>query len=219
MQGIIFIAIGLVVLILGLWWLFPDAGFGAADYASIAQLVLLGALLISSVVYTYRKRPGQAFSHGLIWLLIGFACVVAYVLGPQLKSALVPGAAEPRGETLVLRAAADGHFYLQTEVNGRPVRFMVDTGASGIMLPLSAAKRLGIALEGLSFTTAFNTANGQVFGAPVRLESLAFSGHRFADVPAYVSEVEQGTPLLGMRFLEQAQSIELREDELIIKFK
>ena len=95
---------------------------------------------------------------------------------------------------------------------------MVDTGASSITLPLSTANRLGLNTKELAYTQPFSTANGQVFGAPITLQTIDIAGHIFTNVPAYINQGELNTPLIGIRFLNRAKSLEIRDDELVIHF-
>src|SRR3546814_9792632 len=83
-----------------------------------------------------------------------------------------------------VRAGAGGHFVVTATVNGVPVDFLIDTGASDIVLSLADAQRLGYSPENLSFTRQYVTANGIGRGAPIRLDSLAVGPNGYAGLPA-----------------------------------
>lgn len=219
MKHIIVFLFVIGILIALLWRVFPDVELGAVGMASLAQLGLVGTMVMGSIVFLYQRKPARALQHGLVWVVIAFVCVALYASKDSMLAVLVPGNIQHKSAgVLAIRAAADGHFYLNAAINGKPVRFMIDTGASSITLPMLTAKRLGFAPENLAFTQSFNTANGQVFGAPITLNTLEIGGHIFEQVPAFVNQGELGTPLMGLRFLNRAQSVEIREDELIIRF-
>ncbi len=218
MQYIILFGIVIGGVVAALFYRFPDAVSTPQDIAALIQLSLIGLMLSSSVLYLHRKNPSNTLKNIVLWLVIGFVCFVGYALKDSLLPALVSGHAEKRsGGTLAIRAAADGHFYMQATVNGQPVRFLVDTGASNISLPQKTAERIGIATNTLAFTQAVETANGQTFAAPIILDTLEIGGHVFKQVPAAVNQGALNTPLLGIRFLSNTSSIEIRDDELIIK--
>ena len=217
MKHIIFFLLAIGLLLIILWRAFPEAELTHGEISGIGQHVLIGTMLSGSVLFYFRHQPGKALHALLIWLTIGFACIVLYTGKNAILAALIPGRTQ-QGDTITLRAATDGHFYINAEINQKPVRFMIDTGASTLFIPLNTAKRLGISTNNLAFTQQFQTANGQTYGAPVILNSLTIGGHVFAQVSAYISQGESGTPLMGLRFLNRAKSLEIREDELIIHF-
>lgn len=115
----------------------------------------------------------------------------------------VRGAAHAAGTAGVARVAraADGHYWADALVEGRPVRLMVDTGASRVILTRADAARLGVEPAADAFSTTLATAAGPVGAAPVRLRSVAVAGVALDGVDALV--VDRGLPhsLLGMSYL------------------
>ena len=74
--------------------------------------------------------------------------VIAYGFRDTLRRELLPAMMlQVSPDTMDLRRASDGHFHAQLEVNGRPVRFMIDTGASDIVLSRRDAERVGTTSE------------------------------------------------------------------------
>jgi clan AA aspartic protease (TIGR02281 family) len=128
---------------------------------------------------------------------------------------------EPEGEgdlEYVVRAGSSGHFLIDAWVNGEPVTFLVDTGASDIVLTLDDARRIGLEPRALAFTQRFATANGEVRGAPVVLREIRVGQFRVFDVSASVNEAALEVSLLGMSFLEQLSGYEVRGDRLILRW-
>ena len=103
------------------------------------------------------------------------------------------------------------------EVNGVPVQFLVDTGASVVTLSRDDAERAGLNPEGLSFSQRFNTANGTAFGAPVRIQRLSIGGIVLNDVRGAVMESGLTGSLLGMSFLERLSSYAVEGDTLTLR--
>jgi aspartyl protease family protein len=103
---------------------------------------------------------------------------------------------------VTLAIGPGGHFVGEGMVNGTPVRFLVDTGASSIALPASLAQRAGIDFRkgepGLS-----NTANGQVPVYRVTLGTVRLGAIELNSVDAVVFEAGLDTALLGMSFLNR----------------
>ena len=103
---------------------------------------------------------------------------------------------------VVLRAGADRHFYADVTVDGVPVRFIVDTGASSIALSAADARRIGIDPARLDYFLPVTTANGTALAARVTLDEVRLGSIAFENVTAAV--MPPGTldrSLLGMSFL------------------
>jgi clan AA aspartic protease (TIGR02281 family) len=118
----------------------------------------------------------------------------------------------------VIQAGAGGHFLIEAVVNGAPVDFLVDTGASNIVLTLADAERLGLQPETLRFTQRFATANGEVRGAPVVLREIRVGQFSLFDLPASVNEAPLRVSLLGMTFLERLNGYEVSGRRLILRW-
>lgn len=98
-------------------------------------------------------------------------------------------------------ARAGSHFVGTGQVNGRPFRMLVDTGASYVSLSRDQAAAAGVALRGMPVT--MQTANGAVKGVLTSAETVAFAGHEVRNVPVVVQTEGRPFPgvLLGMSFL------------------
>lgn len=185
--------------------------------ARVFYLVLLGAFLLVYLFGAYRHRLGQALQHAAIWVLIFLGAVVAVGFWEPLTAQLHVDRAVRAGDgTLAFRRAADGHFYVAAEVNGAPVRFMVDTGASDLVLTDADARAAGIDTGRLNYVQPTITANGRTMSAPVRLESVALGGLVDHAVPASVSGGALDQSLLGMRYLERFRSVRFEDDTLYL---
>lgn len=123
-----------------------------------------------------------------------------------------PASAAPRA---VLTADGRGHFLANGLVNGLPVRFMVDTGASLVALPVSVARRAGVSLANAT-PVMINTANGQARAQRVVLNSLRVGDIGVNMVQALVvDDSALALPLLGMSFLNRT-NMQREGDTLVL---
>lgn len=190
----------------------PDA------QARFFYLALLGMAIAAGLVHYYRARLGTALRHAAIWALLLLGLVLAYGFSDELASQLFPDRARPAGEQAVaLRRAGDGHFYARARVNGAEVRFLVDTGASSVVLSRIDAARAGFDPERLSYTVPASTANGTVMGAPVSLNRVELGGVTATGVRALVNSGEMRTSLMGMSYLERFSRLSVEGDTLLLR--
>jgi len=101
-------------------------------------------------------------------------------------------------------------------VNGKPIEFVIDTGASQVVLSQQDAKKVGIDPSGLAYLGTANTANGTVRTASVRLDTVVLGGLIDSDVRAVVNDGEMDGSLLGMTYLGKFDSITIKDNELIL---
>ncbi|MFC3069222.1 TIGR02281 family clan AA aspartic protease [Phenylobacterium soli] len=129
-------------------------------------------------------------------------------VGPQAKS--------PHASKAILKSG-DGHFWADGEVNGRSVRFLVDTGATAVALTPADAAKLGIDPAQLHYSYRVVTAGGQIRAASVRLASMTVAGARLDDVDALVMEKGLDSSLLGMTYLGRLSRFEATRGALVLE--
>lgn len=130
-----------------------------------------------------------------VWLLVGAVVFVAIQWWQHraLQTRFQVGAG-----TMEIRRGDDGHYHWPGRINGRPVDFLIDTGATGTAIPASLADDLK--LESLG-TVRSNTAGGVVTGQVVRAD-IELQGGVKIDRLQLVALPRLGTsPLLGMDVL------------------
>ncbi len=120
--------------------------------------------------------------------------------------------------SLTYRADKHGQFWVDGAVNGAPVRFMVDTGASAVVMPLEVAAAAGIGRGSLDFSARVSTANGIARAAPVRLREVRIGQLSVNDVSAFVGE-NLHVSLLGMSFLKRVEGFEIRDGVLTLNWQ
>jgi aspartyl protease family protein len=191
--------------------MFPD------DPDSRARLLYLLALLVFVVglfFWGQRKNLGRSLRDLLVWALIFAMAVIAYGFRDVLRNELLPSAMVATGDTIDLRRASDGHFHATLLVNGERVRFMVDTGASDVVLSRRDAASVGIDPDSLAYLGTARTANGTVQTATVRLGVVKFGELTDTNVRASVTRGGLDSSLLGMSYLDRFSSIQINGDTM-----
>jgi clan AA aspartic protease (TIGR02281 family) len=118
----------------------------------------------------------------------------------------------------IIEAGPGGHFLLKAVVNGVPINFMVDTGASHVVLTIPDARRIGFTANDLEFTQEFESANGTVRAAPVKLRELRIGQFSVYGLEASVNGGPLPISLLGMNFLQHLSSYEVADGRLILRW-
>ncbi len=187
------------------------------DTARLIYLILLCAVIGGYVFVANRQALGRTVRHLALWGMIFVGVIVAYGLWNDVRDTVVPRqsvfAEEGRIEVPL---ASDGHYHMLLQVNGQPVQFVVDTGASDIVLSKQDAQRVGIGLDGLPFVGIANTANGQVRTARVRLDSVDLGGIVDRNVSAVVNGGEMQGSLLGMAYLNRFAEVSFGGGKMVL---
>ncbi len=122
------------------------------------------------------------------------------------------------GYELVVRAGSGGHYLVNARVDGVQIRFMVDTGASTVLLTVADAQRLGLHQATLDFSEVYQTANGIIRGAPVEIGELKIGRESIYNVKATVTDTPGGISLLGMTFLHRLASYQVQSGRLVLRW-
>ena len=193
----------------------------ALDGVDAGRLFYLSALLLmvmSAALIHYQSRLGTGLQHAAIWALIFLGAVLAYgfrdTLSTQLTGAPQMAAVQ---DGLALRRGPDGHFHARTQVNGATIDFLVDTGATDLVLSQQDARRAGLDPARLSFVQPARTANGVVYSAPVTLDRLSLGPFEDRDVRASVNGGELSTSLMGMSYLSRFTRVTVEGDRMLLE--
>lgn len=184
------------------------------DFGRLIYLVLLGAVIASWFFVQNRTTLSKSVQQAAIWALIFVGFVAGYGLWENIKSD--HAIQSETGDGIVLVRNFDGHYYATLTISGTEVDFVVDTGATDVVLTKEDAQRLGIDLDDLHFLGSASTANGIVKTARVTLTDIEFSGIKTARLTAYVNEGEMSGSLLGMAYLGRMARIEIVGDEMYL---
>ena len=141
-----------------------------------------------------RDELPRSLKFATVWLLLGTLVFLGFQW--QQHEARKP-TFSAEGGVIEIRRADDGHDHWAGKLNGRPVEFLVDTGATGVAIPAELATRLGLESEG---TVRSSTAGGDVVGQVVRAD-LELDGGVRAERLRIVALPRLASPLLGMDVL------------------
>jgi len=123
----------------------------------------------------------------------------------------------PFDNASIIKKRDDGHYWALADVDGFPINFMVDTGASIVALTYKDAQRLRLDPETLDYKWKISTAGGETFGASVLLDSVRIGQVEVENVEAMVLREGLTQSLLGMSFLGELYSYEFKKKSLIIR--
>ncbi|MFI4948139.1 MAG: TIGR02281 family clan AA aspartic protease [Alphaproteobacteria bacterium] len=156
----------------------------------------------------------------LLIFAVGNRLVPRPAVSPPAPTASAPVPIEARGavpNSLVFRANPQGHVVVEAEINGAPVKFLVDTGATMVVLTLKDAAAAGLSGSDLVFSMRTSTANGVARAAPVTLRELRIDQLVVRDVTAAVAE-NLNISLLGQSFLTRLDGYEMRDGVLTLNY-
>ncbi len=187
------------------------------DNSNLIYLIVLGSAVVFWFVVSNRQSLGKTLQHAVLWALIFVGVLAGIGLWDDIRRTVMPMQTVVADGVLELPRAPDGHYYLLAEVNGAPIRFVVDTGASQIVLSGADAKAVGIDPQTLAFTGSASTANGIVRTAAVRLASFEVGGMKDTNLRAVVNEGDLFESLLGMTYLQRFSSIRIADGVLVLE--
>ena len=187
------------------------------DPARLIYLAILGGVLVTWFVIHNRQSLGKTVQMAAAWVLIFLGVIAAVGLWDDIRRAVRPSLAVVTGENQVeVPRAPDGHYYLTLMVNDQPLEFMVDTGASQVVLTESDARRVGLNPSDLAYTGRAMTANGEVRTAPIKLDQVVLGPVSDRNVRAWVNQGELAQSLLGMSYLQRWSRIEITGGALVL---
>ncbi len=168
------------------------------------QILVLAALVLAGGIYAARVADRT---------LVEPAPHAAAAQADEPRSAPVS-----YGRTLTVDANRQGHFQVEARIDGRFVDFMVDTGASLVILRETDAAKLGIRPMPRDYTATVSTANGKIKAAPAKLGRIEIGGITVYDVPALVLPDEAlSQNLLGVSFLSRLKRYEYADGRLVLE--
>lgn len=188
------------------------------DTGQLIYLVMLLGAVVFWFVTANRGSFGKIAQQAVMWVLIFFGVVAVYGLWGDIRQTIVPQQSvfSEAGRIEVPRSP-DGHYYLTLDVNGVPTRFVVDTGATSIVLQKEDAVAAGIDPGDLIYAGTAMTANGPVRTARVVLDTIGVGGVTDRRVGAFVNEGAMPESLLGMSYLQRFARLEIAGGTLILE--
>ena len=168
-------------------------------YLLTAMMLVLGSLI------TRRERFAKLATMALAWVAIFGAGFVLFTFRDDLGYVAQRLKAEATGEPVVegreirIPMAIDGHFWVQGSLNGIPVKFLVDSGATMTTIGRDTAAAAGVPVSN-SRNQVVRTGNGMLRVASGKAETLAIGPIERADVGLHIAD-DEDLNVLGMNYL------------------
>lgn len=159
---------------------------------------------------------GIALGAFVIALKVGLSSALSGVASDR-SAALVSTSIAPSAPAEIrLRRRGNGHFFVHGMVDGQIVEFLVDTGASDVVLTVADAERVGIAVDPKRFRVIGTGAGGPVQGQLSRVETVEVEGRTLHGAEIMIAEgLEQS--LLGQDFLTRFGALEMSGDHMVLR--
>ena len=192
------------------------------DGPSLIWGVVCILLLVSSLAA--RRLPlGYVAKAGLAWISI-FATLFAIFsfrfefigIWERVKADISGTAGQNiSSEAIELRRQDDGHYWLMVDINGKPVRFMLDSGATMTAINATTASEVGVEADG--YPIILSTANGRITAKLGVVRSLSVGPHSIENHQVVVSERFGDVNVLGMNFLNSMQSWRVEANMMVLQ--
>lgn len=182
----------------------------------LTYLLLLAAAIGGSAIVAGRNAMGKMAQQAAIWALIFLGVIGAYGLWGDISQTVSPRQSLSETGVITVPRGPGGHYFVDISVNGTPIRFLVDTGASQVVLSDRDARRIGIDPATLTYSGTASTANGLVPTAPVTLAEMTLGAVRLGPVRAVVNGGDMDESLLGMSYLGLYDRIEITNNTLVL---
>lgn len=187
------------------------------DYARLIYLGIMVSVLVVWFVVQNRRSLGKTAQMAMAWGLIFLGVIAVIGLWDDISQTIRPRQSLMSGQGQIsIPRSPNGHYYLTLTVNDQPIKFMIDTGATDIVLTRSDATKIGLNLNDLNYFGRAMTANGEVRTAPVELNSVALGKVVDKNITAWVNQGDLGQSLLGMAYLQRWSHIEISNNALIL---
>ncbi|QUT03896.1 TIGR02281 family clan AA aspartic protease [Sphingobium phenoxybenzoativorans] len=193
-----------------------------------AQVIwyVLALTLVGSALLSRRVSLKGALGMALIWVGIFLLVLIAFSYRQELGlvatrvQTKVTGAPRQQmeGNAIRIALAADGHYWVEGNVNGVPARFLVDSGASITALSEATTRLAGLIVDQQRIAM-MQTANGPVEAKYSVVPTLAVGAIKTSDLTVVVSPAFGEVNVLGMNFLSQLKSWRVEDGEMILEPK
>lgn len=195
----------------------------------VLALVLVGSALLA------RRRPmGGLFRMAILWVVIFAVLLGLFKVGERvgLFSSRQNGTGQvdrvgdgmarnlpsPRteGQSLRVPVASDGHYWVEGMVNGTPMRFLIDSGASVTALSVDSARAAGLNFDLDAPGVSMLTANGRISAQRSSIATLSIGPIRSSDLDIVISPAFGEVNVIGMNMLSRLKSWAVQDGEMVL---
>lgn len=175
------------------------------DWMLGSLYLLMALMLVAGSLIARRERIAKLMTFLLAWIAIFGAGFVLFTFRDDLGYVAQRLRAEANGEPVVqgqqvrIPMAIDGHFWVEASLNGIPVKFLVDSGATMTTIGRATAEAAGVAVSA-NRTQVVRTGNGMLRVSTGRADSLEVGPIERSSVGLHVTENED-LNVLGMNYL------------------
>lgn len=186
------------------------------DYGRLAYLALILLAVGGWFIAESRNNLGKTARHAAIWGLIFIGTIGAVGLWPSIRDEIMPRQSVISSGVIEVPRGVDGHYHLVLTISGVAVDFIVDTGATDVVLSPQDARRVGLDPADLNFSGTARTANGVVRTARAQVRDVRLGDIVDLRLGVSVNGSEMDSSLLGMSYLQRFERIEIAADRLIL---
>jgi aspartyl protease family protein len=194
------------------------------DNVSIVYAV--GALILVVSSLAARRLPVGSLAKmaaawvavfALLFLVIGYRFEIKQIWNHVKSDFAGTGNQQVSGDGVRLKRGDDGHFSAVLQINGHPVEFLIDTGATVTSLSAKSAGDAGIDVNRSGFPVIVDTANGRVKDWRAVAQKMVLETIIVNDHPVLISDaLSDDQNLIGMNFLDQLASWRVEGDFMIL---
>lgn len=192
--------------------------------ANVIWYVLVSTLVISALISRRFSMRG-ALAMALSWVVIFGVVLALFSYSKEFANIAlhvkneVTGQARQRveGDSLHVKLAMDGHFWVDADINGTSAKFLIDSGATVTAVSDDVARRAGLNIDNAAPGMAMQTANGVMVAKRASIAGLTVGPIRTTDLPIVVSDRFSGVNVLGMNFLSRLRSWRVEGDEMVLE--
>ncbi|MEM1377686.1 MAG: TIGR02281 family clan AA aspartic protease [Pseudomonadota bacterium] len=198
------------------------------EIATAIFLALVSIVFVGSVIGAGQKLSSMS-RHLAIAIGVTLSLVIAWEYRYELQdvasrvtAGVIPGSPISRvdedGAITVTLSRINRHFQTLADVNGSNQPFIIDTGASTVVLTYENARDAGFDVSSLAFVVPVYTANGTTRAAPIVIDELAIGDISRRNVRAMVAQQDDlFQNLLGMTFLDRLAGYDVRGSRMILR--
>jgi len=193
-----------------------------SDTSSLVYCLIV-LMIVASGLFARKLPLGQTMKYVLAWIgifALGFVLFSfrgeAGAIWQRITADLNPSAPRTQDGTVRVTKGEYGHFYVDSKINGRSIKFLIDSGATQTALSVGAAQTGGVEVSQSGFPVSIDTANGSTTAQRARIARLSVGPIMREDFPVLVSESFGNVNLLGMDFLSSLKGWRVEGNTMVL---